>query len=99
MLGATSSLSPLSRPWIRLSVRCRTNRECRQTYDCAIMKDIRLRWVTTRNTTVDGQPVDCGPWCLDTEASRSELGEIFEAGLQVCGEGSHWIQERESEKL
>jgi hypothetical protein len=98
MLGATNSLSPLCRPWLRLSVRFRTKHECRQADDYAFMKDIRLRWVPTRNTTVDGQPVECGPWCPDTEASRSELGEILEAGLQVCGEGSHWIQERESER-
>jgi hypothetical protein len=63
------------------------------------MKDIRLRWDPIRKTTVDGQLVEYGPWCPDTEASRSELGEILEAGLQVCGEGSHWIQERESETL
>jgi hypothetical protein len=63
------------------------------------MNNIRLRWLQTRNTTVGGQHVECGPWCPDTEASRRELGEILDAGLQVCGEGSHWIETREAPTL
>jgi hypothetical protein len=72
---------------------------CRQSYDPATMKEIRLNWVSTRKTTEDGQPVERGPWYPDTDASRRELGEILEAGLEVWGEGSHWILERESEGL
>ena len=52
------------------------------------MKEIRLRWLPTRKTTVDGHAVECGPLCPDTDASRRELGEVLEAGLQVCGDGS-----------
>ena len=71
----------------------------RQTYPCFIMKEIRLRWLPTRKTSVDGHAVECGPCCPDTDASRRELGEVPEAGLQVCGDGSHWLQERESQTL
>jgi hypothetical protein len=71
----------------------------RKTYPCFIMKEIRLRWLPTRKTTVDGHAVECGPWCPDTDASRRELGEVLEAGLQVCGDGSHWLQQRESQTL
>jgi hypothetical protein len=63
------------------------------------MKDIRLCWVETRRTTVDGFPVECGPWCADNEESRRELGEILDAGTQVCGADSHWIEERELEAI
>jgi hypothetical protein len=63
------------------------------------MRDIRLRWVSIREMTIDSQPVESGPWCSDTVASRHELGAILEVGQQEWGEGSHWIEERESDPL
>ena len=59
------------------------------------MREIRLCWTAIRTTRIDGEIVECGSWCPDTEASRKELAEILDAGNQVWGQGSHWLQERE----
>ncbi len=42
---------------------------------------------------IDGEVFECGPW--KPEGSKDELLAILEAGNQVNGDGSHWIQERE----
>jgi len=63
------------------------------------MKEIRLCWVLTRTTTIDGEPIEYGPWCPDSETSRHGLQYFVDACVQAGGEGSHWIQEREVETL
>jgi hypothetical protein len=63
------------------------------------VKEIRLCWTAVRTTRIDGEIGECGSWCPDTDSSRKELSEILEAGNQVSGDGSHWIQERELETL
>lgn len=63
------------------------------------MKEIRLCWTAVRTTRIDGEIVECGSWCPDADASRKDLTEILNAGLQVRGEGSHWIQERDTSPL
>ncbi len=63
------------------------------------MREIRLCWTAIRTVHIDGAIVECGSWYADTEASRKELSEILDAGNQVWGEGSHWLQERELETL
>ena len=63
------------------------------------MREIRLCWTAIRTTRIDGEIVECGTWCADTESSRKELSEILEAGNQVWGAGPHWLQERVLETL
>ena len=63
------------------------------------MKEIRLCWTAIRKEHTDDEVIECGPWYPDNEASRTQLMEILEAGLQVWGDGSHWIQEHEFSPL
>jgi len=54
------------------------------------MGEVRLCWRSVPR--IDGEVFECGPW--QPEGARGKLMEILEAGNQVNGEGSHWIQER-----
>jgi hypothetical protein len=63
---------------------------CRQNFG---VHEIRLCWKSAPR--IDGEVFECGPW--KPEGSKDELLAILEAGNQVSGDGSHWIQERDVE--
>ncbi len=63
------------------------------------MREIRLCWTAFRTTHIDGQVVECGSWWPDNEEYRKELSDILDAGNEVWGAGSHWLQERVLETL
>ena len=59
------------------------------------MGEVRLCWKSIPR--IDGEVFECGPW--KPEGSKDELLAILEAGNQVNGDGSHWIQERQVNEL
>jgi hypothetical protein len=60
------------------------------------MIEIRLCWDVVGRENLVGEPIDGGTWCTDTPENRKTLETIEEAGNEVYGEFSHWIEEREA---
>jgi hypothetical protein len=62
----------------------------------ASMKEIRVGWRLGLHEDDDGNPLDGGLWTADSPAVRRDLLIVVEAGNEVAGEGSHWLEEREA---
>ena len=62
----------------------------------ASMKEIRLRWHLGLHEGDDGNPTDGGVWFPDSLDNRRDLTIVMEEGNRVAGEGSLWLEERES---
>lgn len=62
----------------------------------AAMKEIRVRWPKGLHENEAGEPISGGVWFPDTPENRKDLEIIVEAGCEVCGKGTHWLEEREA---
>ena len=60
------------------------------------MIEIRVAWPLGLHENEAGEPTDGGVWFPDTPDNRRELNIIVEAGNEVVGDGSHWLQERQA---
>ena len=59
------------------------------------MKEIRLMW---QSTSEEGAETSRGstPWHPDSPEWRDMLTTLAEAGTDVFGQGTHWLEEREA---
>jgi hypothetical protein len=60
------------------------------------MKEIRVAWLFGLHEDDDGNPIDGGEWFPDTPEVRRDLRIVVEAGWEVAGTGTHWIEQRET---
>lgn len=60
------------------------------------MTEIRVAWPFGLHENQLGEPIAGGLWMLDNEVNRRELEIIVEAGNEVCGPGTHWLEERQA---
>jgi hypothetical protein len=60
------------------------------------MTEIRVAWQFGLHETEAGEPLGGGVWFPDTPESRRELTIVVEAGNEVAGEGTHWLEERQA---
>ena len=67
------------------------------------MKEIRLRWSEglakdDEQLTVEGVPVHAGNglWHPETPENRWTLEQVMVAGNETYGDGTHWIEVRET---
>lgn len=58
------------------------------------MMEIRVRWPLGLHEDSRGLPTDGGTWFPDTPDNRRDLLIIVEAGCEVAGAGTHWLEER-----
>jgi hypothetical protein len=60
------------------------------------VQQIRVGW--TRGVHAAKEPglipLDGGPWIPDTPAHREDVAAMVQSGNAVCGEGTHWLEER-----
>jgi hypothetical protein len=69
------------------------------------VKEIRLNWSDDiarddEQLTVKGVPVHPGGrlWYPDTPESRRTLEQMMAAGNETYGEGTHWVEDRETSR-
>jgi len=55
-----------------------------------------VRWQLGLHEDDSGEPTDGGIWFPDMPQAREELDILVEAGNEVIGEGSHWLEERQA---
>jgi hypothetical protein len=60
------------------------------------MQEIRVAWKFGLHEDPAGQPLAGGVWFPDTPENRRDLEIVAEAGNFACGEGTHWLEEREA---
>lgn len=60
------------------------------------MIEIRVAWKFGLHENEAGEPIAGGVWFPDTPQTRRELTIVVDAGNEVAGEGSHWLEEREA---
>ena len=60
------------------------------------MTEIRVAWQFGLHETEAGEPLGGGVWFPDTPESRRELTIVVEAGNDVAGPGTHWLEERQA---
>jgi hypothetical protein len=60
------------------------------------MIEIRVRSLFGLHEDDDGNPTDGGVWFPDTPENRRDLRIVVEAGCEVAGTGTHWLEQREA---
>ena len=60
------------------------------------MTEIRVAWQFGLHETEAGEPLGGGVWFPDTPESRGDLTIVVEAGNEVAGPGTHWLEERQA---
>ena len=60
------------------------------------MIEIRVAWTFGLHEDQFGQPSDGGVWFPDTPDNRRDLMIVVEAGREVAGKESHWLEERQA---
>lgn len=60
------------------------------------MREMRVRWHFGLHENQADEPTDGGVWFPDTPENRRDLEIIVDAGNEVAGAGSHWLEEREA---
>lgn len=75
--------------------RCRPVRSFKQKQQRS-MTEIRVCWPYGLHENQLGEPTDGGTWSPDTPDARRELEIIVDAGNEVAGPGTHWLEEREA---
>lgn len=60
------------------------------------MQEIRVGWKYGLHEDQFGEPSDGGVWFPDSPEVRRDLIIIVEAGNEVAGEGTHWLEERQA---
>jgi hypothetical protein len=58
------------------------------------MNEIRVAWHFGLHESEQGEPIGGGVWFPDTPENRRDLIIVVEAGNEVAGDGSHWLEER-----
>ena len=58
------------------------------------MLEIRVGWLFGLHENDAGKPLAGGGWLPDSPETRRELSIIVEAGREVCGAGTHWLEVR-----
>jgi hypothetical protein len=61
------------------------------------MKEIRIAWTPGTHSSREAGlfPREGGDWIADTPQAREDLSTLIECGNQVCGRGTHWLEERQ----
>jgi hypothetical protein len=60
------------------------------------MLEIRVAWPLGLHENQANEPIAHGVWFPDTPSNRQDLEIIIEAGNAACGEGTHWLEQREA---
>jgi hypothetical protein len=60
------------------------------------MQELRVAWHFGLHENEAGEPIAGGVWFPDTPENRRDLTVVVEAGNEIAGEGTHWLEEREA---
>ncbi len=60
------------------------------------MIEIRVAWLFGLHEDAAGEPIGGGIWSPDTTENRRQMNIVVEAGNEVAGEGTHWLEERQA---
>lgn len=58
-------------------------------------KQIRLAWSIEGRKNSERKPIDGGLWFPDTQKFRRDLQIVADAGNEVYGPGTHWIEQKQ----
>ncbi len=60
------------------------------------MIEIRVAWPFGLHENQFDEPIDGGVWFPDTPENRRDVEVVVEEGNRACGQGTHWVEEREA---
>lgn len=60
------------------------------------MQQIRVGWKRGTHAAREAGLIttDGGPWLPDTAEHRDDVAAMIQCGDEVCGKGTHWMEER-----